>query len=381
MATIRKRTLPSGKVVWLASYTDGGGARRFKQFPTKRGADAFLTQAKSQVAAGVHTPDSVSPTVAEAAEIWLKRCERDKLERTTIEQYRGHVELHIAPRIGAVKLSRLTAPLVNEFVDQLLVAGRSRELCRRVLISLSSIVTEAQRRGLVTVNNVRSAKPVKRSSRENTRPLMPTKAELKALIDITPERSRPMLLTLLFAGLRGSEMRGLLWEDVDLKRGVLHVRRRVDRFNAFGPPKSKAGIRDIPLPPTLLRELKAWRLACPNGPLGLVFPTTTGTVQGHANILHRFFWPLQVEAGITVLKDGKDEQGRATKVSAAKYGLHALRHAAAALWIEQGLNPKRIQTLMGHASIQQTMDRYGYLFEAQEDEAAMLAGVEAGLLS
>ncbi|WP_336491108.1 site-specific integrase [Methylobacterium nigriterrae] len=190
-----------------------------------------------------------------------------------------------------------------------------------------------------------------------------------------------MLLTLLFAGLRGSEMRGLLWEDVDLKRGVLHVRRRADRFNTFGPPKSKAGIRDIPLPPTLLRELKAWRLACPNGPLGLVFPTTTGTVQGHANILHRFFWPLQVAAGITVQKDGKDEQGRATKVAAAKYGLHALRHAAAALWIEQGLNPKRIQTLMGHASIQQTMDRYGYLFEAREDEAAMLAGVEAGLLS
>ncbi len=373
MATIRKRTLPSGKQVWLAGYVDGGGQRRFKQFPTKREAEAFLLQARSQVAAGVHTPDSVSPTVAEAAELWLQRCERDRLERTTIEQYRGHVELHIAPQIGAVKLSRLTAPLVNEFVDRLLTAGRSRELCRRVLISLSSIVTEAQRRGLVTVNNVRSAKPVKRSGREDTRPEMPTKAELKAIIDATPERSRPMLLTLLFAGLRGSEMRGLLWEDVDLKRGVLHVRRRVDRFNSFGPPKSKAGIRDIPLPPTLLRELRAWKLACPNGPLGLVFPTTTGTVQGHANILHRFFWPLQMKAGVTV----NGPKGEAK----AKYGLHALRHAAAALWIEQGLNPKRVQSLMGHASIAMTMDRYGYLFEAREDETAMLAGVEAGLLS
>lgn len=381
MATIRKRTLPSGKTCWLAGYVDGGGKRRFRQFPTRKEADAFLTQARAQVASGVHTPDSVSPTVAEAAEIWLKRCQRDRLERTTIEQYRGHVELHIAPRIGATKLSRLTPPLVNEFADQLLTAGRSRELCRRVLISLSSIVTEAQRRGLVTVNNVRSAKPVKRSAREDTRPVMPTKPELKALIDGAPERSRPMLLTLLFAGLRGSEMRGLLWEDVDLKRGVLHVRRRADRFKAFGPPKSKAGLRDIPLPPTLLRELKAWKLACPLGPLGLVFPTTAGTVQGHANILHRWFWPLQVAAGVTVLKDGKDKEGRAVKVPAAKYGLHALRHAAAALWIEQGLNPKRVQSLMGHASIAQTMDRYGYLFEAREDEAAMLAGVEVGLLN
>jgi integrase len=67
MATIRKRTLPSGKQVWLAGYVDGAGKRRFKQLPTKREAEAFLLQARSQVAAGVHTPDSVSPTVAEAA--------------------------------------------------------------------------------------------------------------------------------------------------------------------------------------------------------------------------------------------------------------------------------------------------------------------------
>ena len=64
----------------------------------------------------------------------------------------------------------------------------------------------------------------------------------------------------------------------------------------------------------------------------------------------------------------------------AKFSLHALRHAAAALWIGQGITPKRVQTLMGHASIQQTFDQYGYLFEAREDEAAMMAGVEAGLI-
>ncbi|WP_264046213.1 tyrosine-type recombinase/integrase [Methylobacterium flocculans] len=372
MATIRKRTLPSGKIVWLAGYVDGGGKRRFRQFPTRKEADGFLLQARTQVAAGVHTPDSVSPTVAEAAELWLKRCERDKLERTTVLQYRGHLTHHIGPQLGAVKLSRLTVPLINEFADNLLTAGRSRVLVSRVMVSLSSIVTEAQRRGLVTANNVRSAKPIRRSSREDARPDMPTREELKTIIDATPGQWRPLILTAIFTGLRGSELRGLLWDDVDLRKGVLHVRRRADRFNAFGPPKSKAGTRDIPLPPTLLITLKAWKLACPNGPLGLVFPTVAGTVQGHANILHRCFWPLQEAAGITVPgKDGKPE---------AKFSLHALRHAAAALWIGQGLSPKRIQTLMGHASIAQTFDQYGYLFEARDDEAALLAGVEKGLL-
>ncbi|MHC2020367.1 tyrosine-type recombinase/integrase [Methylobacterium sp. CM6247] len=310
--------------------------------------------------------------MAEAAELWLRRCERDKLERTTVLQYRGHLTHHIGPLIGAVKLSRLTVPLINEFADNLLTAGRSRVLVSRVMVSLSSIVTEAQRRGLVTANNVRSAKPIRRSSREDVRPDMPTREELKAIINATPDQWRPLILTAIFTGLRGSELRGLLWEDVDMRKGVLHVRRRVDRFNAFGLPKSKAGTRDIPLPPTLLTTLKAWKLACPNGPLGLVFPTITGTVQGHANILHRCFWPLQEAAGITVAgKDGK---------LGAKFSLHALRHAAAALWIGQGLSPKRIQTLMGHASIAQTFDQYGYLFEARDDEAALLAGVERGLI-
>ena len=372
MATIRKRTLPSGKAVWLASYTDGGGARRFRQFPTKKEADAFLVQARNQVASGVHTPDSVSPTVVEAGEMWLKRCERDKLEATTLRQYRTHLTLHIAPRIGGMKLSRITAPAVNAFVDQLLADGRSREMCKRVLVSLSAIVTEAQRRGLVTVNNVRSASPVKRSTREDVRPEMPTREELKAIIDATPDRWRPLILTLVFTGLRGSELRGLLWEDVDLKRGVLSVRRRADRFNNFGPPKSKAGTRDIPLSPTLLHTLKAWKLACPIGKLGLVFPTGAGGVETHGNILSRVFWPIQVSAGVTVPgSDGKPD---------AKFSMHALRHAVAALWIAQGLSPKRVQTLMGHASIQQTFDQYGYLFEAREDEAAMLAGVENGLV-
>lgn len=372
MASIRKRTLPSGKVRWLAGYADGGGKRRYRQFETKKEADAFLTQARAQVQQGVHTPDAVSPTVTQAAVMWLQRCERNKLEATTIRQYRTHVDLHIVPFIGTMKLSRLTAPAVNAFADELLKAERSREMCKRVIVSLSSIVTEAQRRGLVTVNNVRSASPVKRSTREDVRPEMPTRDELKAIIDATPDRSRSLILTAIFTGLRGSELRGLLWEDVDLKRGVLSVRRREDRFNAFGPPKSRAGIRDIPLSPILLHTLKAWKLACPNGKLGLVFPTGAGGVESHGNILSRVFWPIQIQAGVTVIGEGGQPD--------AKFSLYALRHAAAALWIEQGLMPKRIQTLMGHASIQQTFDQYGYLFEARDDEAAKLAGVENGLV-
>jgi integrase len=194
MASIRRRTLPSGKAVWQCDYRDGANKRRHRQFETKRQADAFLVRARAEVASGTHTADSASITVAGAADLWLARCQRD-LEVTTVRQYRAHVDLHIVPRIGGAKLARLSAPAINAFVDQLAADGRSKEMQKRVLASLSAIVSEAQRRGLVATNNVRDASPIKRSKRGESRPEMPTKDELRAIILATPDRWRPLMLT------------------------------------------------------------------------------------------------------------------------------------------------------------------------------------------
>lgn len=124
--------------------------------------------------------------------------------------------------------------------------------------------------------------------------------------------------------------------------------------------------------PLLLNTLKAWRLACPKGELDLVFPNGAGNIENHGNLLARIFWPIQVTAGVTVICKGKPD---------AKYSLHALRHACAALWIEQGFGPKRVQVLMGHATVAMTFDHYGYLFEAREADSSAMAAVAAKLLN
>jgi integrase len=369
--SVRKRHTETGEVRWQVDYRDAAGIRRHRQFETKRQADAFHAKARTEVFAGVHTPDSASITVAEAAELWIARGEREGLERTTILAYRQHVDLHIVPRIGKVKLSRLSAPTVNAFRDQLLDAGRSHDMVRRVLASLAALVGEAQARGLVAANNVRAITKTKRKRDGQGQIEMPTKDELRAIIAATPDRYRALILTTLFAGLRASELRGLLWTDVDFKAGEIKICRRVDRFNKFGPPKSEAGNRMIPMSPLLLNSLKAWRLACPQGELDLVFPNGAGNIENHGNLLARIFWPIQVAAGVSVMCEGKPD---------AKYSLHALRHACAALWIEQGFGPKRIQVLMGHSSIAQTFDRYGYLFEARAADTDAMAAITAKLV-
>lgn len=76
--------------------------------------------------------------------------------------------------------------------------------------------------------------------------------------------------------MRLSELRGPRWSDVDLEAGVIHVRQRADAWCRIGPPKSKAGKRDIPLAPIVVNALKQWQTECPKSRLYLVFATPRG---------------------------------------------------------------------------------------------------------
>jgi integrase len=107
---------------------------------------------------------------------------------------------------------------------------------------------------------------------------IPSVAEIKAFVAAIEGRWRPVLLTATFTGLRASELRGLRWSDVDLERRTVRVHQRADKFNEIGPPKSEAGERVVPLPPLVANALKAWKLECPKGPLGLAFPNASGGV-------------------------------------------------------------------------------------------------------
>jgi integrase len=184
-------------------------------------------------------------------------------------------------------------------------------------------------------------------------------------------RLRPLLVTAVFTGLRASELRGLTWSAVDLDGRTLTVRQRADRWRTIGSPKSASAKREIPLAPIVVNALREWQLACPKGELDLVFPNGEGGVQFHINIHRRGFGPLQVAAGITT------DPRRPRLLS---NGMHALRHAAASLFIEQGFSPKRVQALMGHSTIQMTFDTYGHLFPSAADDQVAMGQLQARLL-
>lgn len=377
MATTRKRTLPSGKVVWQADYRDGAGARRSKQFTLKKDADAFLTKAQHEVGQGTHVADSATVTIAEACRLWMERATDEGLERSSLDQYRQHAEIHIKPAIGGQKLSKFTVPSAQKFADDI---GKkvSKAMVKKVMGSLSGIFTEAQRQGYVGQNPVKAVK-VRVNKREVKKIEMPTKPELAAILKATPKKHKPFIWTAVFTGMRASELRGLAWDDVDLGAAVIHITRRADKYNNISFPKSAAGTRDIPISPSVVTLLKAWKDQCPQSNHRLVFPTGAGGVENHGNLLSRVFWPIQLAAGVATDTGKRDEEGN--PIMDAKFSLHALRHAAAAMFIEQGMKPKRIQVLMGHSSIQMTYDTYGYLFPSEDDDAAAVKAIEERLLA
>lgn len=393
--SVRKRTWKTAKgeekSAWVAAYTDAKGKRRLKTFAKKKDADKFAATASVEVRAGVHVADSESVTVEKAGEFWIVSAETAGLERSTIRQYRQHLDLHIAPMIGEMLLSKLTVPAVRAFEDQLHDEGRSPAMVRKILVSLGSLLADAQERGLVVRNAVREKSRARvRGGQERRQRAkvkvgvdIPTPAEIKAIVEVLEGKWRPLLLTAIFTGMRASELRGLTWDAVDLEKRTIRVHQRADRFNAIGRPKSEAGERTIPVPPLVANTLKEWRLACPKGDLGLVFPNGAGNVESLANIINRGLLPVQVAAGVTVtdIVPGENDIVR------AKYGgMHALRHFYASWCINTpadgglGLSPKVVQERLGHATIGITLNTYSHLFP-RGDDADEMAAAERSLLA
>jgi integrase len=369
--------------VWIFDYRDQDGKRHIESFRQKKAAIARAEAVGVDMRAGTHTPISKSIIVAEAAEAWIAGVEAEGRERATVNQYRQHARVHILPRIGGVKLAHLSTKSVNAFRDELL-RDLSFAMAKKVVVSLKSLLRDAQRRGSVAQNVALSLKPISSSGRDRHHVQQgkdyPTPSEIKAFIDALQGRWRPFFIVATFTGLRSSELRGLPWSAIDFEKRELHVRQRADRYQAIGSPKSRKGHRAVPLGPFVLNALREWRLVCPRdahgigGKHGLVFPTPRAIdVEQYKQVASAFVATVK-RAGL-VNEDGEPKYS----------GIHVLRHFYASWCINPkelgglALAAKVVQERLGHSSIVMTLDRYGHLFPRGDDQGE-LAAAEKSLL-
>ncbi len=167
--------------------------------------------------------------------------------------------------------------------------------------------------------------------------------ECLLLFDATDTvRDAALLRLAVESGARQGEILGLRWSDVDWASGRVFIRQSC-RKRADSQVKTAASLRSIRLTKTLLRELRVWRAACPKGKLDLVFPNASGGYEDSHNLLKRVLHPA--------LRRAKLRQVR----------FHDLRHTCASLLLAARVDIKTIQTQLGHASAQVTLDVYGHL--------------------
>jgi integrase len=269
-------------------------------------------------------------------------------------------------------------------------------MAQKVMSSFKAILDEAVNHAMIAYNPASTVKIKRRDRGEHkvhSGVDFPDKSEMAAIIAILDGRWRPVIIVLGFCGVRSSEMRSLEWIDIiDLDGNFpqLRVRQRADNKGKVGNTKTDSAHRTIPLTPLAVEELRVWKKLCPldaeTGKLRFVFPNGNGTIENHSNISNRGWKDWQIEAGVCIPRrddDGKvvrDDNGNT--VMKAKYGVHALRHFFASLMIDQGFNPKRVQTLMGHSTVHMTLNVYAHLFKPdQDDDRVRFAEAEASVLA
>jgi integrase len=158
-------------------------------------------------------------------------------------------------------------------------------------------------------------------------------------------------------------------DDIDLARGVIHVRRGWDYVE--GEIATKSGKdRRVPIPAVLRDYLDEHMLglAWSDQPDGLVFGSTPGAPFTGTPMATRAkrAWKAENKRRVEKAEDAEDVK------LLAPITLHECRHTFASLMIAAGVNAKALSTYMGHANISITMDRYGHLMPGNEDEAAGL---------
>jgi integrase len=235
--------------------------------------------------------------------------------------------------------------------------GCSAKTAASALATLQSVMRFARRCGWIVADPVELLEPDERPRPQRRRQRVLGRAEIERLLGICTPRDRLMLATVLYTGLRISELLGLVWDDIDFAAGVLHVRAQLSRAHRGAPaqrvaPKTPASVRDVPLVAQLARLLSAHKQASlfARGD-EWVFATARGTPYGHRNVSRRALGRAAQLAGLN--DDGWPP-----------LRFHDLRHTFAShLIIDLGLDPAQVSRILGHARITITLDIYTHLFE------------------
>ena len=349
--------------LWRGSYwapTAKGMKRRYVSGKTRQECARKLTKAMSDRDGGL-VFDAGSLTVGEYLNRWLKDV-KDTVRESTYERNDQLVRLHIRPALGRIKLKALTIAHARWFYRERLNSGLAPATVHKIHIVLHKALKAAVADGL-TPRNVAAGLKLPRITREEIDPLSPE--ETRRLLDAASgDRLQALYVLAIATGLRQGELLALKWEDVDLERGVLRVRRTLTRTGgkvSLGEPKTKKSRRSVNLTSAAVKALHAHlsrqleemeRMGSLYRPGGLVFANEIGGIINPSNLRNRSFARLLKRAGLP-----------------PNTRFHDLRHTCATLLLSRNVNSKIVSEMLGHSSIAITLDTYSHVLPTMQESA------------
>jgi integrase len=290
---------------------------------------------------------------------------KDRYKPSVVRQYEVVLNEYLVPAFGPYRLDEIEAADIERLCFGWIDKGYSPSTVSNRVMPLRAIYRRAVRLRQVVSSPLASVElPAIRDLKE--RRYVDAKRVVE-LIAAAPSADRALWATAFYTGLRRGELQALRIEDVDLDASVVRVRRGWDPIAGPIEPKSRAGVRDVPLPSALrpfLLEQKmrvAWRQ-------GLLFGRTS---------------TLPFAPHVPANRGRK----RWEKLGLEPVSFHDCRHTYASLMIaaaadaSKQVNMKQLSVYMGHTSVVQTYDRYGHLLPGQLVDAAEMLDAYLGASS
>ena len=316
-----------------------------------------------------------NPTVELFIRDYLLNVKKGSVTSRTFEWYCNLAENHIYPVLGSALLSGLTLDGVQVFLNGMLSQKLSLRTVKAVRDLLNQALEYACQTKLLRENPVRYAR-LPKSDRsvggEEKEALSPKqrKRVLEAAQD--DDVMHPILVTLMFSGLRAGEILALVWKNVDLEKRMLTIDRavtqdtefdengkRISRRTVVAMPKTQSGIRRITVPSQVADALRTWRkkveAAHPDWvePDKPVFVNQSGKQRTYGGFRSTYVHFLE--------RHGLADEN---------LHLHRYRHTYGSMLMEQNVNPRVAQKLMGHKDVKTTLGTYSHVSKELFDDAA-----------
>ena len=359
-----KRTI-HGRTRWVAEVTTGFDAqgrrqRRTVYAATMAEAQTKLEELRGKIRAHVDV-QSGRERLGAYLDVWLSgRAETGRLRRSTITDYRDLLDRCVMGSALARKpIDALRPNDVRRWLNELARRGVGLRTRQRALALLRTALGAAEREHTLVYNPAAKVETPKRA-KENSRVTL-DREHIGALLEAAEGNAFEAVLVLAaLHGLRIGEALGLRWGDVDLREGVVTIRRQLaeerrtgERY--FAPVKTGAGERTVPLSALAVAALTRLegRVGATPHPGCLLFRDSKGAPLRRSNFHRRVWTPIRNAAKLP----------KGTR-------FHDLRHAAASALLGAGQDVATVAGILGHSSPAVTLRVYSHALPSRMREAA-----------